>query len=78
MHRHSLESKFGKIDSAGTACYHVGDSPDPRTIDVCNAHGVPIDHVGRQLSKHDFEEYDWILVMDHVYYFDIFKFIRRT
>ncbi len=64
--QHSLQSKFGKIDSAGTAGYHINDAPDPRTIDICKAHGVPIDHVGQQLSSRDFDQYDWILVMDHV------------
>jgi low molecular weight phosphotyrosine protein phosphatase len=57
---------FGKIDSAGTAGYHVGDFPDPRTIDICKKHNVPIDHVGQQLKAPHFDEFDWILVMDNV------------
>ena len=55
-----------KVDSAGTAGYHIGDFPDTRTMDVCKAHGVPIDHTGRQISKSDFDDFDWILVMDQV------------
>jgi low molecular weight phosphotyrosine protein phosphatase len=60
---HLLE-KIEKIDSAGTSGYHIGDYPDPRTIHVCKVHNVPIDHVGRQVCPKDFEEFDWILVMD--------------
>ncbi len=51
--------------SCGTANYHVGDTPDPRTIKNALKNGVVIDHLGRQLSTHDLEEYDYILAMDH-------------
>jgi low molecular weight phosphotyrosine protein phosphatase len=62
--KQGLDSKINKIDSAGTAGYHIGDVPDSRTIDVCKAHNVPIDHIGRQICIKDFEDFDWILVMD--------------
>lgn len=55
---------FRKIDSAGTAGYHVGDPPDSRSVACCNKHGVPVSHVGQQLSEAHFDEFDWILVMD--------------
>lgn len=64
--KHGLDSRIKRIDSAGTAGYHIGDFPDTRTIDVCKEHGVPIDHVGRQICNGDFEAFDWILVMDQV------------
>lgn len=66
VNKHGLNSKIKIIDSAGTAGYHIGDFPDTRTIDVCKEHGVPIDHIGRQICKEDFDEFDWILVMDQV------------
>lgn len=50
--------------SCGTANYHVGDSPDPRTIRNAIKNGVHIDHLGRQLSVDDFENYDHLFVMD--------------
>eukprot|EP00834_Sanchytrium_tribonematis_P002827 NODE_95_length_21511_cov_0.501168.p17 type:complete len:160 gc:universal NODE_95_length_21511_cov_0.501168:12021-11542(-) len=53
-----------KIDSCGTANYHVGDVPDHRTLDVLKANGIKTNHRGRQLSKKDFEEYEYILGMD--------------
>ena len=60
----SLHSSFKKIDSAGTSGYHIGDSPDPRTIDVCRRHGVNVVHQGQQLQPRHFLEFDWILCMD--------------
>ncbi len=51
-------------DSAGTANYHVGDLPDSRTIDVAQAHSIPIDHRGRQFLVEDSEAFDYLLAMD--------------
>ncbi|KAI9014277.1 phosphotyrosine protein phosphatase I superfamily [Hyaloraphidium curvatum] len=53
-----------KVDSAGTAGYHIGSSPDPRSAETCRRHGVPVDHRARQLKPRDFEEFDYILAMD--------------
>ncbi|KAI9207793.1 phosphotyrosine protein phosphatase I superfamily [Polychytrium aggregatum] len=58
-----LSAEF-HIDSAGTAGYHVGDYPDSRTIQVCKAHGVSINHRGQQVSVSDFAKYDYLLCMD--------------
>ena len=58
-----LETQF-EADSCGTANYHVGDPPDPRTIRTAHKNGIPIQHVGRQLARQDFERFDHILVMD--------------
>ena len=58
-----LENHFF-ADSAGTANYHVGHSPDPRTIRNALKNGVSIDHRGRQFSAADFEKFDLILAMD--------------
>lgn len=51
-------------DSCGTANYHVGHTPDPRTIKNAFSNGVTIHHVGRQLHKGDLEVFDVILAMD--------------
>lgn len=58
-----LEKRF-QADSCGTANYHVGDTPDPRTVKNALANGVVIDHRGRQFSSEDFNEFDLILPMD--------------
>lgn len=54
------------IDSAGTAGYHTGDSPDHRTLKVCRKHfgAIPEDLAARQLSKNDFRQFEYILCMD--------------
>lgn len=53
------------VDSAGTANYHVGEQPDPRSIAEAKRHGIDISgYRGRQLSPKDFRHYDWIIGMD--------------
>ncbi len=52
------------IDSCGTANYHVGDSPDSRTLEVLKDNNIKCDHVGRQLSDADFSNFDYIFGMD--------------
>ncbi len=61
-----VSSKFHLIDSAGTADYHLGDPPDPRSI-ACVARNLgqkQYHHRGRQLQPSDFDVYDYVLVMD--------------
>ncbi|GAA5850513.1 hypothetical protein JCM5353_004761 [Sporobolomyces roseus] len=53
-----------KVDSAGTAGYHIGEEPDERTTAVCVKHGVPINSTCRQLARSDFDTFDYILAMD--------------
>ena len=51
--------------SAGTADYHVGEAPDPRTIAQARRHGIDISgYRGRQLQREDFAEFDYIVGMD--------------
>lgn len=55
------------IDSCGTGAYHVGDSPDPRTISVLGQHGITSSfyaHKARKFSPSDFETFDYIFAMD--------------
>jgi len=57
------------IDSAGTTGYHIGESPDPRTVDAAKQRGydlTPI--VSRQVNQNDFELFDLILAMDQENY----------
>ena len=54
------------IDSAGTAGYHIGSPPDPRSIATAHDHGVDITHYkGRQLDRSDFTRFTHIFAMDH-------------
>ncbi len=53
-------------DSAGTAAYHVGEPPDPRSIETAARYGIDIAHYrGRQIEVADFERFTHILALDH-------------
>ena len=60
-------------DSCGTSNYHIGDTPDPRTIANAIRNGIIIDHCGRQLDEKDLEEFDFILAMDESNYRNILR-----
>jgi protein-tyrosine phosphatase len=70
--RKGLE-KWIEADSCGTSNYHIGDSPDPRTIDNAKRNGIAIDHCGRQLCQDDFQDFDFILAMDNSNYSNILR-----
>jgi protein-tyrosine phosphatase len=57
-----------EADSCGTADYHIGSDPDPRTIKNALKNGVPIVHSCRQLCVDDFQRFDRIFVMDEYNY----------
>lgn len=62
------------IDSAGTANYHVGKSPDIRSIEIAEKHGVDIkNQIARQFTKNDFINFDVIYAMDKQNYYDIIE-----
>lgn len=75
--KHKLQNKSIAhafyADSCGTANYHVGDMPDPRTIRNARTNGVEINHRGRQLSGEDFETFDLILAMDQSNFSNIMR-----
>lgn len=61
-----------EVDSAGTGGWHVGEPPDPRSIDVAKKNGVDITNQrGRKFSAYDFENYDMIYVMDTSNFSDV-------
>jgi protein-tyrosine phosphatase len=54
-----------EADSAGTGGWHVGESPDPRSVRVARDNGVDISRQrARQLQPDDFAGFDWIVAMD--------------
>ena len=53
------------VDSAGTHFYHVGCLPDERSIDKARDYGIDITtQRARQLTRKDFTDFDYLLVMD--------------
>lgn len=63
--REKLPHALFTIDSAGTAGFHIGRSPDPRSIDVAAQNGISIGHLkARKFTTADFRKFDKIYVMD--------------
>jgi protein-tyrosine phosphatase len=52
------------VDSAGTAAYHVGERPDPRTLAAAARRGYALPSVARQFVRSDFARYSHVLAMD--------------
>ena len=59
------------VESAGTSGWHIGDSPDPRSIEVAEKNGIYLDSFGRKAISKDFAEFDYILAMDTNNYADL-------
>ena len=54
-----------EIESAGTSGWHVGEKPDPRSIEVAQINGIDISHQrSRQFKQTDLSYYDLIIAMD--------------
>lgn len=66
------------VDSAGTSDYHVGDSPDHRSVSVARKNRLDISaQKGRQFSAKDFDNFDKIYVMDMSNYHDVMALARN-
>ncbi len=62
------------VDSAGTGSWHVGNSPDHRSIAVAKKNNIDItDQQARKLQTTDLESFDLILAMDSSNYRDIIQ-----
>lgn len=54
-----------RVDSAGTHGYHIGEAPDPRTIQAARTRGYDLSPLrARKLVGTDFDRFDLILAMD--------------
>lgn len=63
-----------EIDSAGTSSWHIGEQPDPRSIQIAQFNGIDItDQRGRQVAQSDLDYFDLIYVMDSSNYQDVRK-----
>lgn len=71
-----LASKLPKdkffVDSAGTGAYHIGKQPDQRSVSTAQKNGLDISYQkARQFTSRDFEDFDYIFVMDNTNYDDV-------
>jgi len=72
------KTKNLKVDSAGTAGYHIGKQPDIRSIDIAKKHDIDLtSQRARQFSTRDFDEFDKIYVMDNDNYSKIISLARN-
>lgn len=67
-----------EVDSAGTASYHVGQTPDHRAVHKSFQKEVDIgNYRGRQFVVSDFENFDLIFAMDESNYSDILSLAQN-
>ncbi len=60
------------IDSAGTHSYHIGSTPDPRAQAAALNRNIDLSSQrARKVKGTDFNEFDYILAMDHSNYADL-------
>jgi len=54
-----------RIDSAGTHAYHIGNPPDPRTVQAAQRRGYDLTPLrARKVTVRDFASFDYVLAMD--------------
>ncbi|MEQ9464362.1 MAG: low molecular weight protein-tyrosine-phosphatase [Haliea sp.] len=59
-----LEGRI-RVDSCGTAPWHVGKPPDPRSVAAARARGYDLSPLrARQLCWEDYFDFDYLLAMD--------------
>jgi protein-tyrosine phosphatase len=59
------------IDSAGTAAYHAGESPDRRSSRTARDRGITLDGHARQFRREDFARFDHVIAMDRSNFRDL-------
>lgn len=52
------------VDSAAIGSWHVGNRADPRALSTLQNHGLKSTHIVRQITKQDFNDFDYIFGMD--------------
>lgn len=66
------------VDSAGTGDWHIGHAPDSRSIAAAKNHDLDItNQKARQFKVEDFDEYDYIYVMDQSNYKNVINLAKN-
>jgi len=58
-------------ESGGTSGWHIGERPDPRSVEVAKQNGIYLDSRGRKAVNEDFEIFDYIIAMDKNNFLDL-------
>jgi protein-tyrosine phosphatase len=67
-----------EVDSAGTGDWHVGERPDARSVEVARKYGVTLPSRARQVTRADFDRFDYIVAMDRENLWDLERLARET
>ena len=75
LEKKSKENKLNiYVESAGTGGWHVGASPDLRSINIAKKYNIDISQQkARKFSTYDFKNFDKIYVMDTSNYRDVIR-----
>jgi len=77
--QHLLNDATILVDSAGTANYHTGASPDIRSIETAKRHHIDISkQKARQFIAEDFDRFDYIFVMDRENLKNVLRLAKTT
>jgi protein-tyrosine phosphatase len=63
-----------QTESAGIKGWHVGKSPDRRTLEALGEHDIETTHVGQKLSVEDLTTFNHIAVMDEANFEAVYNF----
>ena len=72
-----ISNKF-LVDSAGTGSWHVGKKADSRMRFAAKQRDINITSIARQISKNDFNEFNYIVVMDNSNFKNVLNFRNRV
>jgi protein-tyrosine phosphatase len=65
------------LDSAGTASWHVGEAPDPRSCTAAEKRGYDLSELrARQFRSADLERFDLVIAMDRHNLADLHRLAR--
>ena len=71
-----IENRF-LVDSAGTGSWHIGKKADSRMRLAAKDRGINITSKARQISKNDFQTFNYILTMDDSNYQNVMALKNR-
>ena len=63
------------VDSAGTGSWHIGERAHRGTRSVLQKHGIAYDGRARQITRADFDRFDYILALDDSNLYDLERMI---
>ncbi|CAG8949933.1 hypothetical protein HYFRA_00004264 [Hymenoscyphus fraxineus] len=73
------QALIANVDSCGTGAYHIGSSPDSRTMSTLRENGIgDYVHAARKIRKEDFGEFDYVFAMDRDNLHDLKRIHERS